>query len=100
MNKLEQAWAAELDRRQCTGTVVWWGFELWKFRLADRTWYTPDFVGMLDTGQLVIWETKGWMEEDANVKLKVTSDLYWMFPVYLVKQTKAGLIATEVNPHD
>ena len=68
------------------GEIAWWGYECWKFRLADKTWYSPDFVVMLADGRFELHELKGWMEGDAAVKLKVTSDLYWMFPVIVVRE--------------
>lgn len=41
---------------------------------------------MLSDGRIEIQELKGWMEGDAAVKLKVTSEVYWMFPVIVVRE--------------
>lgn len=59
-----------------------------KFRLADRTWYTPDFVVWLDGGATVAhaYEVKGsWKaphQEDSRVKLKVAAELYPQFTFF------------------
>jgi len=86
MNGSEQRYAHRLELLRITGQVAWWAFEPVKFRLADKTWYTPDFLVMQNDGALELHELKGWMEEDANVKLKVTSETYWMFRVMLVRE--------------
>ena len=67
---------------------VAWEYEPETFILLDGSAYTPDFLVQTPDGTLEIHETKGWMREDANVKLKVTASLYWLFPVYLI--TKEG----------
>jgi hypothetical protein len=47
-----------------------------KFRLADNTFYTPDFMVMRFTGILEAHEVKGYWQDDAKVKIKVAADLY------------------------
>ena len=86
MNQSEERYSKRLEARRMAGEIAWWGYECWKFRLADKTWYSPDFVVMLADGRFELHELKGWMEGDAAVKLKVTSDLYWMFPVIVVRE--------------
>jgi hypothetical protein len=61
-----------------------------KLRLADRTFYTPDFQVVNDaTGEIELHEVKGgWIEDDAMVKFKTAAA---MFPEYrwkLVQQKK------------
>jgi hypothetical protein len=51
-------------------------------RLAGRTRYTPDFP-IIENGKLVFWEIKGWMRDDAAVKIKVAADKYPMFTFIL-----------------
>lgn len=84
MNRLEKRWAEKLEEEQLLGLVACWWYESMKFRLADRTWYTPDFVVVLTDGTIEVHETKGRMEEDAAVKLKVFAELY-PFPVKLIR---------------
>jgi hypothetical protein len=82
MNKWERGYAWHLDDLKKRGVVKWWRFEALKFRLADRTWYTPDYtVGMAD-GSMVVVEVKGFRREDALVKFKVARETHpeyrWM----------------------
>lgn len=76
MNKTEAAYAMTLELRKAAGEVAWYRFEGLKFRLADNTFYTPDFAVLLAGGALEAHEVKGHMMEDANVKIKVAADLY------------------------
>ena len=43
MNKTEAAYAELLAARAHVGEILEFKFESLKLRLADRTWYTPDF---------------------------------------------------------
>lgn len=76
MNKTEQAYAADLELARAAGAVAWFKFEGVKLRLADSTFYTPDFAVMLADGQLEMHEVKGFWEDDARVKIKVAAELY------------------------
>lgn len=76
MNQTEAAYARTLELRKTAGEVAWYKFEGLKFRLADNTFYTPDFAVLLAGGALEAHEVKGYMMEDANVKIKVAADLY------------------------
>lgn len=84
MNKTEARFKAEfidvfyLPERRCDYAAL-------KLRLADRTWYTPDFVVWTDDGAHV-YEVKGsWKsphQEDSRVKLKVAAELYPQFQFF------------------
>lgn len=76
MNKTEAAYAQHLGLLQAAGEVAWFKFEGLKFRLADNTFYTPDFAVMRADGALEAHEVKGHWQDDARVKIKVASDLY------------------------
>lgn len=100
MNKLEAGWAQQLEARRIAGEIEWWRYEPAKFRLTDGdklTTLTPDFMVMLANGEIEIHETKGFMQEDAAVKLKVFADQY-PFRVYLVKHPNktTGWVVTEI----
>lgn len=86
MNKTETRYAELLETQRRAGKILFWRYESVKFRLADRTWYTPDFYIMRPDGTIEIHETKGWMEEDANVKIKTTAELFPEFVFVLVKE--------------
>lgn len=74
MNKLEAAYCQELELRKRVGEIIWYGFETVKIRLADRTYYSPDFAIVLADGTLEIHEVKGFWEDDARVKIKVAAE--------------------------
>lgn len=80
MNKTEQEYAAQLQTRVRIGELEWWAYEPMKFRLADNTFYTPDFAVLRVDGILEFHEVKGapWTD-DARVKIKVAAEIYWMF---------------------
>lgn len=74
MNKLEAKYADHLRQRQIAGEVAWFEFESWKLRLAPNTFYTPDFIVMLEpSGEIEFHEVKGFWEDDARVKIKVAA---------------------------
>ena len=76
MNKLEASYSLQLEARKRLGEILWWRYEAVKLRLAPKTFLTPDFMVMLANGEIEIHETKGWMQDDAAVKLKVAADQY------------------------
>lgn len=76
MNKTEKAYGDHLEQRKIAGEVAWYKFEGVKLRLADNTFYTPDFAVMLADGQMEMHEVKGHWQDDARVKIKVASALY------------------------
>jgi hypothetical protein len=85
MNKRELQHAEDLKIMTKAGELLWWAFEPMRLRLADRTTYTPDFLVMKADGSLEFQEVKGFMEDDAAVKFKVASEMYWMFSFVIVK---------------
>ena len=76
MNKTESEYAALLQKQCWAGEVAWFRFEGVKLRLADNTFYTPDFAVMRSTGQMEMHEVKGFWTDDARVKIKVAADQY------------------------
>lgn len=90
MNKTETAYAEYLAARRHIGDVLWFRFEGLKLRLADRTFYTPDFAVIVAGGSLELHEVKGFMEEDAAVKLKSAAAQY-PFALRIVRRAKGGV---------
>jgi hypothetical protein len=78
MNKLEAAYAEKLREMQYSGEIVWFAFESIKFRLADKTFYTPDFMVMACDSTIEVHEVKGFWEDDARVKIKVAAETFPM----------------------
>jgi len=82
MNKTEAEYAQMLDVAQRTGQLLFWRFEAVKVRLADSTFYTPDFLVLNAAGELELHEVKGaFVMDDARVKFKVCAE---HFPARLV----------------
>lgn len=76
MNKTEAAYELTLKARQQAGEIEWFEFEGMKFRLADKTFYTPDFAVMLASGEMQCHEVKGFWQEDARVKIKCAAEKF------------------------
>ena len=76
MNKTEAAYDAHLAELQHAGQIKWRKFEGLKLRLADSTFYTPDFAVMAADGVIECHEVKGFWQDDARAKIKVAADLY------------------------
>lgn len=87
MNKTEAAYAADLALDAEVHSFL---FESFKLRLADDTWYTPDFSVLYFDGHLELHEVKatwkrksgectaGW-REDAKIKFKVAAEAFPWF---------------------
>lgn len=91
MNKTEQAYATTLDNLKSEGVIAWFKFEGVKLRLADNTFYTPDFAVMRADGTMEMHEVKGFWTDDARVKIKVAADMYpFKFLAIKANSKKAG----------
>lgn len=75
MNKTEAAYAAVLEARKHAGELAWYAFEPINIRLADKCFYSPDFMVMLSSGEIEIHEVKGFWTDDALVKIKVAATI-------------------------
>jgi len=97
MNRTEERYAAHLDLLKKNGKIAKWWFGEHKVRLANKTWYQPDFLIKDPEGYWEWHEVKGgYWEDDAAVKTKVTSDLYWDIPVKVVREIKGGWSTKDV----
>ncbi len=75
-NKTESAYETFLEARRRVGDVLWFKFEGVKLRLADNTFYTPDYAVMLANGQMEMHEVKGFWQDDARAKIKIAAEIY------------------------
>jgi len=90
MNKTEAAYESHLSALQFAGEISWYKFEGLKFRLADNTFYTPDFAVMRSDGVIELHEVKGFFTDDARVKIKVAASLYPFAFIVVYKDGKTG----------
>lgn len=88
MNATEAEYDTLLDGRQHHGEVAWYKFEGLKLRLADNTFYTPDFFVMLADGRLECHEVKGFWQDDARAKIKIAAAMFPFEFVAVRKQPK------------
>lgn len=86
MNSTERAYADHLEQLKLAGEIVAFAFESVKLRLADNTFYTPDFMVLFRDGSMAFHEVKGFWEDDARVKIKVAAALYWMWDFVAVQR--------------
>lgn len=103
-NKTEAAYEEHLTLLQRAGEIDGFKFEGVKLKLADNTFFTPDFIVFAKDGVVELHDTKGttkklrasgikeavpWIEEDAKLKLKLVAELY-PFRVFAVFKTSEG----------
>lgn len=96
LNKTEQAWLNEISLR-------WPNFQILSqavtLKLGNGVRYTPDFMVKFGIhGELFAWEVKGFLRDDANVKLKVAASLYPWIKFHLVTRKKGEWIIQEILP--
>ena len=99
-NKTESRYADVLEARRLCGEIEWYKFEGFNVRLADSTFYMPDYVVMLADGTFEAHEVKAGrvdkatgkvvkISEDAsNIKIKIAADMYPFRFVWAVEQPK------------
>jgi len=91
LNKTEMAYKSTLDSLIQSGGLAWYKFEGVKLRLADNTFYTPDFAVMRADGQMEMHEVKGYWLDDARAKIKIAADMYpFKFIAAKPKTKKSG----------
>lgn len=101
MNKTEKAYADFLELRKRAGEILWYKFEGIKLRLADKTFLTPDFAIMNADLSIQLDDIKGFMMDDANVKIKVAADMYpFRFNIVRKGKTPTSWIITQVGRGD
>jgi len=93
MNKTESKFSQYLDQLKAMGEIREWRFEPFKFVLSHSikgkrraTTYTPDFLTVSKV--ITIYEVKGFMRDDAAVKIKVAAEMFPWFDwvlAYLLK---------------
>ncbi len=91
MNQTEAAYAERLRALQHGGEILWHRFEGIKLRLADNTFYTPDFAVLAADGVMELHEVKGFWQDDARAKIKIAADQYpFRFIAVRVRPKKDG----------
>ena len=92
-NRMERDWGVIL---KLDSTVARAEFEAIKFRLAEGTYYTPDWWVVRIDGHMEIHETKGHMREAARVRLRACAALYPEFLFVLVTKSNERWITEDM----
>ena len=97
MNKTETKFSIYLDQLKAMGEIREWRFEPFKFILSHSvkgkrraTTYTPDFLTV--GKEFTLYEVKGFMRDDAAVKIKVAAEMFPWFDWVLVYLQKGEWI--------
>jgi len=97
MNKLEKRYADYLYLQQLNKEIISYRFHPFKLILASKTTYEIDFF-VIYQDRFEIHETKGFMRDDAAVKLKVAASMFPFWNFKLVKwDRKKGWDIKEVQ---
>ena len=100
MNKTEARFETDVLRlSQLAGELVWYRYEPLKFRLGANLHYTPDFVGVDNTGQVIVWEVKGFWRDDARVKIKAAATAFPWIRFRAVQLKKKAWVTEEIQTH-
>jgi len=86
MNGMEKRYAAYLETRRLCGEIAKWRFEAIKLKLARATFLNIDFMVTMLDNHIELHETKGHMEDDAIVKLKIAAQMFPEFRIVVVKE--------------
>lgn len=85
MNKTERAFFEKLKREFPEDTVIPHGITL---KIANGCRYTPDFIRLSAGGPVWCYEVKGFMRDDAAVKVKVAAAIFPTFRFSLVTRKR------------
>ncbi|MEV5456684.1 hypothetical protein [Streptomyces sp. NPDC052535] len=91
LNKTEAAYAQRLRMLEASGQILWHKFEGLKLRLADNTFFTPDFAVVAADGVVELHVVKGHWQDDARAKIKIAAAMYpFRFIAVKVKPKRDG----------
>lgn len=91
MNGTEKRRAIELEAKKQAGLIAAWYYEKLTLKLADDTRYTPDLWVLENDGTITLEEVKGFLRDDAGVKIKVAAEMFpFRFLMYQQRAKKDG----------
>lgn len=95
MNKLERDFSLQLDLCKLRGDIKWWAFNSIRLKLTGgkrSAYYKPDFAVITGSDEMVFYETKGFLREAANLRIKVAAGLFPCFRFIMVRRIKGEWI--------
>lgn len=75
-NKLEGRYGDHLLLQHRQGLIKGFGFQRYTLRLGDDLRYTPDYHVVANDDRLIFDEVKGFMREDARVKIVAAAEMF------------------------
>ena len=103
MKPIPNKWESDYERdvlwpRFLAKEIIGYHFEGVKLRLADNTFYTPDYF-VIFHDHFECHEVKGFWRDDARVKIKVAAEKYNFFKFVAVtrKSKKAPWTTEEIG---
>lgn len=97
MNKTERAYSVRLEHARNAGQILRWWREPFAMRLAGKTSYRIDFMAETHAGVILCLEVKGFMRDDASVKIKVAAERFPCFFFYLVYKERGSWVYRPVT---
>jgi hypothetical protein len=88
MTRAEVAYQEILERRKLAGEIHVHRYECMSLRLGHRCFYHPDFYVVALDYTIEIHEVKGYMEDDARVKLMAAASAFPEFRFILARAKK------------
>jgi len=95
-SKLEARYDQYLQTQKFARFIKEYWYEPFSIKLARKTFYKPDFLVETWDHRLTIIEVKGYMREDANVKLKVAARCLPCFRFLLARWQNGAWVWEEV----
>lgn len=87
LNKTEREFLSRL-RNDVYGHMQHIGIQSLTFQLGFDCRYTPDFWTRMEGGDFRLWEVKGFMRDDARVKLITAARMFPFWTFVLVQKVK------------
>ena len=94
LNKTERAWLQVLRAKKYP--II--GIQDHTLKLADRCRYSPDFRTVDNQGETIMWEVKGFLRDDALVKIKTAARTFPEYRFIMVMKDKTGWTEREFKP--
>ena len=89
MTRWESSYAERLEMFRMEGSIIEWKYESIRFKLAENTTYTPDFM-VITKDSIEFHEVKGQRYAAGMAKFKVCAELYPWAVWRMVEKTKQG----------
>ena len=93
LNKTEKQFLAELRSRQ----FPWLGIQCVTLKLGDDCRYTPDFVALTFGGEMHFFEVKGFMQDDARVKIMTAARQFRWATFVLVRKESGKFVESVIH---